>query len=209
MAIHPLGLIDWDNGAEDQKVIEASLADLERLGTKQWTGYSFSWLANFWARAKNGQKAEEALGIFSKAFCLRNSFHCNGDQSGQGYSSFTYRPFTLEGNFAAAAAIQEMLLQSHTGTIRVFPAVPDDWKDVSFKTLRTQGAFLVSAERTNGQTVRVEVTSEKGGVCRLANPFGTKSYDYKCPASASVVTEGDTIIIKTRPGQKLILTGGE
>ena len=38
------------------------------------------------------------LEIFSRAFCLRNGFHCNGDQSGKGYSRFTYRPFTLEGD---------------------------------------------------------------------------------------------------------------
>jgi alpha-L-fucosidase 2 len=49
----------------------------------------------------------------------------------------TYRPFTLEGNFAFASAIQEMLIQSHTGVVKLFPAIPSDWKDVSFNTLRT------------------------------------------------------------------------
>ncbi|GEM_PF-5935514 len=95
----------------------ASLAELERLGTSMWTGYSFSWLGNLEARAKDGEKAERALEIISTAFTLRNSFHCNGDQSGKGYSKFKYRPFTLEGNFAAAAGSGSSRRQS-------FPAVP-------------------------------------------------------------------------------------
>lgn len=171
MAIHPLGLIDWDDGEPAQRTIRAALAELDRLGPDYWCGYSYAWLANLAARARDGQRAERALEIFATAFCLRNSFHCNGDQSGKGYSRFTYRPFTLEGNFAAAAGLQEMLLQSHRGVIRVFPAVPDQWREVSFNTLRAQGAFLVSAQRSEGQTRWVEIRAEQVGVCRVVSPF--------------------------------------
>ena len=121
MAIHPLGLIDWSQGESAQRTIRASLDQLEEIGTDWWTGYSFSWLASLAARARDGERAEKALEIFSTAFALRNGFHVNGDQSGQGYSKFTYRPFTLEGNFAAAAGVQEMLLQSHSGEVVLFP----------------------------------------------------------------------------------------
>ena len=167
MAIHPLGLIDGANGAEDARIIGASLAELEAMGTKLWTGYSFSWLGNMYARAHDGDKAAAALRTFATAFVLRNSFHCNGDQTGTGISNFTYRPFTLEGNFAYAAGLQEMLLQSHSGVIEVFPAVPDDWKELSFSRLRARGGWLVSASRDAGglQTVRIEAT--KDGVAKL------------------------------------------
>ncbi len=170
MAIHPLGLIDVSQGDEARRTIDASLKDFDRLGTKAWCGYSFSWLASIAARAKDGEKAAQALDTFANAFVLRNSFHCNGDQSGKGYSSFTYRPFTLEGNFAFAAGLQEMLLQSHTGTIELFPAIPASWKDCAFTQLRAQGAFLVSAERKAGQVTQCTVTSEKGGLCRILSP---------------------------------------
>lgn len=179
MAIHPLGLIDWSQGPESQRIIRASLEQLERLGTDFWTGYSFAWLANLAARARDGEKAERALEIFSTAFTLRNSFHANGDQSGKGYSKLTYRPFTLEGNFAAAAGIQEMLLQSHTGVIRVFPAVPASWSEVAFTTLRAEGAFLVSALRRNGRTVAVEVRAERGGRCLLESPFTGRLLEFE------------------------------
>ncbi|MHC4367633.1 MAG: glycosyl hydrolase family 95 catalytic domain-containing protein [Planctomycetota bacterium] len=203
MAIHPLGIIRWENGPEDQAIIKASLADLEEKGTSWWTGYSFSWLANLAARARDGKRAEKALELFSTSFCLRSSFHCNGDQSGRGYSNFRYRPFTLEGNFAAAAGLQEMLLQSHSGTIRVFPAIPPGWKDVSFNTLRAEGAFLVSATRVNGATERIEVKSEKGGPCRIENPFGRAGYDTEGVGRNNFHSGGPDFVVITRPGQKM------
>ncbi|MBN2592342.1 MAG: glycoside hydrolase N-terminal domain-containing protein [Sedimentisphaerales bacterium] len=205
MAIHPLGLICWENGPQDRAIIRTSMADLEKNGTSQWCGYSFSWLANLAARARDGEKAEMALEIFSTAFCLRNSFHCNGDQSGKGYSNFRYRPFTLEGNFAAAAGLQEMLLQSYSGKIRLFPAVPADWKDISFKTLRAEGAFLVSSERRDGQTQTVTIISEKGGVCRLENPFGKNGYESKGIERTAFSDSGHSLVVSTSAGQKITL----
>lgn len=53
------------------------------------------------------------------------------------------------------------------GIIRVFPAVPDSWQDVSFRNLRAQGTFLVSAEKRDGRVVSVEIRSEKGGELQL------------------------------------------
>ena len=82
----------------------------------------------------------------------------------------TYRPFTLEGNFAYAAGIQEMLLQSDGNDLRVFPAVPEDWKNVYFRQLRAQGAFLVDAEKRNGVVQFILVKAEKGGVFYLHDP---------------------------------------
>jgi alpha-L-fucosidase 2 len=208
MAIHPLGLIRWENGQKDQAIIKASLADLDAKGTKAWCGYSFSWLASLTARARDGEKAERALESFSTAFCLRNSFHCNGDQSGKGYSDFRYRPFTLEGNFAAAAGLQEMLLQSYSGTIRVFPAVPAGWKDASFESLRAEGAFLVSAERNGGRTQSVEIVAEKGGTLRLENPFGGAAHTVAGVKADDIKVDGTDLIIETSPGQRISLTRG-
>jgi len=206
MAIHPLGSIRWENGPRDQGIIEASLTDLDEKGTKAWCGYSFSWLASLAARARNGEKAERALEVFSTAFCLRNGFHCNGDQSGKGYSDFRYRPFTLEGNFAAAAGLQEMLLQSYGGTIRVFPAIPAAWKEASFETLRAEGAFLVSAERKDRLTQSVEIFAENGGTLRLENPFGDAGYAAGGVAADNIKADATDLIITTSRGQRVSLT---
>ncbi|MCP1382659.1 glycosyl hydrolase family 95 catalytic domain-containing protein [Runella salmonicolor] len=173
MAIHPLGEIRWENGENDQAIIKNSLALLDKIGPDWWCGYSYAWLGSLKARAKDGTGAAKTLRTFATAFCLPNSFHANGDQTKSGLSKFTYRPFTLEGNFAFAAGVQEMLLQSYAGFIEVFPAVPADWKDVSFKELRAEGAVLVSGKRTGGLVDEVILKSEKGGIARLKLPFKT------------------------------------
>lgn len=167
MAIHPLGLIRWEDGDRARTIITNSIKLLDEVGPDWWTGYSYSWLANLKARAKDGEGAARALEIFAKAFCLKNSFHVNGDQTKSGYSKFTYRPFTLEGNFAFAAGLQELLLQSYAGFIEVMPAVPSSWRDVSFEKLRAEGAFIVSARKVDGILSEIKIVAEQGGSTRV------------------------------------------
>lgn len=176
MAIFPLGLLDWSDGEEARRVIKGTLDCLDEQGPDWWCGYSYSWLANMKAYAMDGDGAAEALRTFAQCFCLPNTFHANGDQTRSGKSQFVYRPFTLEGNFAFASGLQQMLLQSRSGVIRVFPAIPADWKDVKFSSLRARGAFLVSAEMVGGCVTSLEVFCEKGGrlcieVPGAAEPF--------------------------------------
>ena len=171
LAFHPFGMIDVSQGNETIDLILRSIKHFEQLGTDGWTGFTYAWLANMKARVFAGDDALRNLHIFVKAFCGPNSFHLNGDQLKAGFSKLTYRPFTLEANFACASAIQEMLLQSHTGVIRVFPALPSKWQCASFHDLRAMGAFLVSASYENRAVKSVEITAEKGGLMRFVNPF--------------------------------------
>ena len=202
MGFHPLGLLDFSNGASDQKIIKNTLDTLDEVGSDYWTSYSFSWLGNLKARAFDGKGAANALRIFADNFTLSNSFHANGDQSGKGYSKYTYRPFTLEGNFAFASGLQEMLIQSHTGSIHIFPAIPNDWKDVQFHQLRTEGAFLVSATMKNGSLIKVNIKSEKGGILKLRNPF--RKSEFNCSVDYEI-NENREIVIDTNSGDSINL----
>lgn len=206
MAFHPLGLVDFSNGEADKEIITNTLRNLEANGSDWWTGFSFSWLGNLYARAFEGDNAVKTLRTFAQCFCLKNSFHVNGDQCKAGYSKYTYRPFTLEGNFAFASGIQEMLIQSHTGIINIFPAIPAGWKDVAFKTLRTEGAFLVSAEQKGGKVEKVEIVSEKGGTCRLENPFDKNPFRVNYNWDGSIKTDGDILIIEFPHNGKIELS---
>jgi hypothetical protein len=74
---------------------------------------------------------------------------------------------------AVPSTINEMLLQSYEGVIRIFP----NWnhsKDASFDHLRAYGAFLVSSRITNGRVEYVKLFSEKGRPCILENPWPGK-----------------------------------
>ena len=201
MALHPLGILHVEGTDRDRKIIDASLAQMRKLGTRAWCGYSFSWMACLAARCGRGDEAVRNLEIYLKAFLSRNGFHINGDQTGKGYSAFRYRPFTLEGNFAASQAVHEMLLQSWGGVVRIFPAVPKKWQDVAFDRLRAEGGYQVSARREKGRATWVRIRATRDGVLRLRDPFaGAKvrwsrpvtqaGAEYKCTLRAGEILEG-------------------
>ncbi len=171
MAIHPLGILNIDGSERDRSVIDNSLRHMDHLGMQSWVGYSFSWMACISARAGQADRALNMLELYLKGFVSRNGFHLNGDYKRLGLSGYSYRPFTLEGNFAAAQAVHEMLIQSWGGGVRVFPAVPHDWAEVSFTDLRAEGAFSVSARRRNGRTEWVRICAGRPGLLRLRDPF--------------------------------------
>ncbi len=201
MAIYPLGLLNAEDPTE-KEIIDRSLRWLEKKGTRQWTGYSFSWAACIYARAKEADNAVGMLQKFASNFCSVNSFHLNGDQKGGEYSDFKYRPFTLEGNFAFAQGIHELLLQSHQGYIEVFPSVPTAWKDVSFKTLRAEGAFLVSAKKENGAITEIKITSEEGGGLALLLPF--KTWTSVGVSRSLIHIENNIATVQLKKGQTII-----
>ena len=64
------------------------------------------------------------------------------------------------------APVQEMLLQSWDGAIRLFPYWTKE-RDVAFTDWRATGAFLVSAEQKGGRLGPVTVRSLKGADCRV------------------------------------------
>ena len=184
IGIYPFNLITCDGG--DAGPADA-FAPRWRSGTSsapsQWCGYSFSWMSCLRARVGDAEAALRNLDIFVKAFILRNGFHANGDQTKSGFSSFTYRPFTLEGNFLAMQAVHEMLLQSWSPTpgqrdtevIRIFPATPWRWHDASFADLRAEGGHRVSARRENNATTWFRIVAGHDGVVRIRDNFGGRT----------------------------------
>ena len=162
MAICPLRLIGYET-PEDRRIVDAVIADYERLGTGMWVGFSFCWMSHLYAVQGNGEGAWEQLRIFWESFCSVNGFHLNGDYKNRGYSSFHYRPFTLEANMYAADALQEMLLQTQEGRIRLFPAVPQEWKKkgLAFTGFRAVGGIIVSAGMESGRIGFLELTADR------------------------------------------------
>lgn len=164
ISIYPLGLLPYSD--EGKSIIDCSVADLEKLGTKEYCGYSFAWLANLYAVQKRGYDAASTLKTFWKHFCLPNAFHVNGDYKITGKSMITYRIFSLEGNFCAADALQNMLLQCNDNAVELFPAVPDEWQDISFDLL-AKGNIRICAVMKSGKLQSVKLYSDQAQSIKL------------------------------------------
>lgn len=170
MSIHPLRLLNYDK-AEDKAVIDATVHNLEVLGTGLWCGYSFTWMSEFFAIQGNGNGAAYQLEVFWRNHCTQNGFHINGDYKKRGTSQFHYRPFTLEGNMCAADALQEMLLKSENNTLKLFPAIPEEWLEetLSFEDFCAENGLLVSAEMKCGKLVSLILKPKYSGRIKLAD----------------------------------------
>lgn len=170
ISIYPLKVISY-NSATGKSIIDRSLAQLARIGTRSWVGYSFPWTACLYAQTGNGDSAVSMLRKFASNFVSINSFHLNGDQKGGQYADATYRPFTLEGNFAFAQAVHELLIQTRQGVINIFPATPAEWRQAAFQQLRCEGGVLVSAAMQEGKVTQLVLKAEQAGPVKVKLPF--------------------------------------
>jgi hypothetical protein len=66
-----------------------------------------------------------------------------------------------------ANSLQEMMLQSYHGIIKVFPALPDGWNDAVFHDYRAEGGFLISASYQDKKTEFIRIESLEGEPCIL------------------------------------------
>jgi hypothetical protein len=109
-------------------------------------------------------------------------------------------------NFALPVVVNECLMQSYDGTIRLFPNWPMS-KDAEFQNLRAVGAFLVSASLKNGKVNEIKVTSEVGGVLKMILPWtngGTAAsrsgtmMDFSNTNVEMPTAKGETILFRSK-----------
>ncbi|NLA77651.1 MAG: hypothetical protein GX851_07505 [Clostridiales bacterium] len=196
MSIYPLKTLEYTI-PRNKKIIDATVNDLERHGIKNWVGYSVGWMAQFYIVQGNGERACAMLRDFFNYNCTKNGFHINGDYMNKTDFSMKYRLFTLEGNFIAADAIQEMLLYSERGKIRLFPAVPKSWKEVGFDNFRGFGGVLVSGRMTDGKISYISITATADCAFSIENDLKHLCPDIPVENAASIVLKkGEKLIFQ-------------
>jgi hypothetical protein len=83
--------------------------------------------------------------------------------------------------------MNESLLQSYNGKIRVFPALPTDAGLVTRFTLAASGGFLVTSEREGGDIKYVGLKSLLGNGATVVNPWGTAAVQVRKVGAAGTV----------------------
>jgi hypothetical protein len=163
LMVWPLHILSTDQ-PENKELVEKSIKH---------------WLTVENARGINGWSLAAASALYSYLGDGDNALRClkahhNTKVSVMPNTQYIEGSPVIECSLVAAESLQEMLIQSWGGVIRVFPAVPDEWKDAAFRDLRTEGAFLVSAARKDGKTKWVKIKSLAGEPCVVKPNFDGK-----------------------------------
>ncbi|MFF3654706.1 glycosyl hydrolase family 95 catalytic domain-containing protein [Streptomyces olivochromogenes] len=150
LAVYPLYELTGRT-PDELALIEKSLAHWVGFeGALQ--GYTFTGAASMSALLGKGEDALEYLGQLMTRFIQPNTMY---KESGP----------VIETPLSAAQSLHDMVCQSWGGVVRVFPALPAGWADLTVHDFRTQGAFLLSAVRKGGVTRWVRLVSEAGAPC--------------------------------------------
>ncbi len=150
------------------RLAEAARKSLERrlaYGSGS-TGWSRAWIINCWARLEDGEAAYQSILELLRRTTRHNLFDVCGLKERS--------PFQIDGNLGGTAALAEMLLQSHGGTLRFFPALPKAWPAGSFRGLRARGGVEVDCEWHGGKASSARLRASVDGQIKLAAPAGQR-----------------------------------
>lgn len=110
----------------------------------------------------------------------------------------------LENSSVVPNTIDEMLLQSHEGILRLFPVWPMQ-RNARFRTLRAYGAFLISAALSGGTVKDVVIFSEKGRPCAVQNPWPGRRVQLAINGNRTQTLDGERLSFDTKPGDQIEL----
>jgi hypothetical protein len=186
---HLAGIYPFDTlDLRDQEQWALALTSVRwwwRQGMGQWTGWCIPWAAmiasrlalpdltqillEYWQR----MFTNEGDGTLHDAVILKGLMRAQPAKDGPIAGGFGHgkEVMQIEAGMAAAAAVLDSMAHVRRGVHYLFPGCPDTWREAGFTGIRTQGGFLIDAERRNGATVEVKVLATVGGPFRLANPW--------------------------------------
>ena len=118
------------------------------------------------------------------------------------FPMWPFRHMGMESMSVLACALNESLLQSYDGALRVAPA--SSARGHARFTLHAVGGFIVSAEIKDGVPAWVVVESTRGGACHLVNPWDV-SHLY-CDGQLARRDTARTLNLATTAGQRWLLT---
>jgi hypothetical protein len=179
LMVWPLHILSTDQ-PENRELVEKSVKHwLTVENAKGINGWSLAAASALYSYLGDGDNALRCLKAHhnSKVSVMPNTQYIEGSP-------------VIECSLVAAESLQAMLLQSRNGVIRIFPAVPAEWKETVFRDLRAEGAFLVTASRKDGKTEWVKIKSLVGEPCAVKPNFDGKFH----------LSDASVSIRETQPG---------
>jgi alpha-L-fucosidase 2 len=197
MMIYPLYLENIDN-TKDKGLLERSVryfqpATMPKMGASQ------------------SSPAAAALGLGNLALARMNEIlyrDVENETLGRNGMYYLATP-CIETSLSYNTCVQDMLLQSWGNKIRVFPALPDEWKSVAFHDFRAEGAFLISARRENGRTLFVRIKSLAGEPCVICPSMDGVPRMISKNSAKMEESEKGCYRIDLRKGEEIILYQGD
>ena len=125
------------------------------------TGWGIGWRINLWARLEQRERAYKVLKmLLQPSRTYPNMFDA-------------HPPFQIDGNLGGAAGIGQMLMQSHSGTIHLLPALPRLWPSGRISGLRARGNIGVDLAWSAGKLTEAILTAGSDGPMRVRNGTAT------------------------------------
>ncbi|TDH20083.1 alpha-L-fucosidase [Segetibacter sp. 3557_3] len=196
LMIYPIYDINWDQTA-NHDLITRSLKQWESHD-EAWRGYSYSGAGSIHAMMGEG----------TITWKLLNEMIDKGRFAVKPNTMYLEAGPVIETPLSAVTTINEMLLQSWGGSIRIFPAVPAEWKEASFDKLLAKGGFEVSAVRKNGQTQFIRIKSLAGEPCLVKTGLTADVKAYGKRVFKVTNQGGDRVAIDLRKGEEVVLYAG-
>jgi hypothetical protein len=197
VGIYPGEEIGLHSEPETLELGRRSFQDFRAHGDHGFTGWSIGWQTAIAARLGLAAEAEDCLYKLKEYFLL-DGLLTSHNRLKDGFGAEGGALFQIESLFGAVAGINEMLLQSPGGIIRVFPAVPEE-RSASFQNLRAVGAVLVSAEKVGRQINLVELKPLFDTEIKLANPWPGESV-LLVDKDGETVVQGDVLTWQAKAG---------
>ncbi|MDB4582044.1 glycoside hydrolase N-terminal domain-containing protein [Draconibacterium sp.] len=161
---------------ETQELAQAAKVTIEkRLSQPNWEDVEWSRgnFINFYARLLDANEALKHLhGLIRENAGISMLTYSRG-----GIAGAQQDIFVIDGNFAGASGISEMLVQSYNNKIYILPALPSSWSDGNFRGVCTRNGFELNLEWKQGQLERLEVLSKKGKTCNISYKGKTASFE--------------------------------
>lgn len=199
IGLYPGSRINTEN---DPELAEAARVSLEarRNHGQGHPAWSRVWKACMFARLMDGESAYSQLSETLATHVFGNLWA-------------VHPPFQIDANFGYAAAVNEMLVQSHIEEkaeagnlkpekkntkvlvpgccIHLLPALPKVWSEGRVRGMRVRGGYEVDMEWSAGRLMRAVIrgVSNEAGKCIVRCGGKTREFDVKCGGKVEIYAD--------------------